>query len=202
MPLQLSPLHPYPTQPHTNTNTMADEEPRIEPLPADEDEEVAGEEGGEEGDGKQSRGEKKARKALSKLGLKPEAGISRVTIRKSKNVLFVVKKPEVMKSPGSDTYIVFGDAHIEDLSQNAMAKASAAAAAARPEESAALATAADATPAVAEEAGDDEEVDETGVEEKDIQLVMAQSNKSRAVVVRTLKKHNNDVVNSIMDLTD
>lgn len=35
----------------------------------------------------------------------------------------------MFKSPGSDTYVIFGDAHIEDLSQNAMSKASAAAAA-------------------------------------------------------------------------
>merc|ERR1712189_99823 len=34
---------------------------------------------------KQSRSEKKARKAMSKLGLKPVTGVSRVTIRKSKN---------------------------------------------------------------------------------------------------------------------
>jgi hypothetical protein len=116
-------------------------------------------------------------KALAKLGLKAENGISRVTIRKSKNVrrlqvqpfshlvcarpltpcppflpqvLFVVKKPEVLRNPGSDTYIVFGDAHIEDLSQNAMAKASAAAAA-RPEEATVPVTSADATPAAEEE---------------------------------------------------
>lgn len=34
-----------------------------------------------------SRGEKKARKALSKLGLKQVVGINRVTIRKPKNVI-------------------------------------------------------------------------------------------------------------------
>merc|ERR1711963_925878 len=34
---------------------------------------------------KQSRTEKKARKAMSKLGLKPVVGVTRVTIRKSKN---------------------------------------------------------------------------------------------------------------------
>jgi nascent polypeptide-associated complex subunit alpha len=33
-----------------------------------------------------SRGEKKARKAMAKLGLKPIAGINRVTIRRSKTV--------------------------------------------------------------------------------------------------------------------
>ena len=46
-------------------------------------------------------------------------GVSRVTIRKSKNILFVINKPDVYKSPASDTYIVFGEAKIEDLSQQA-----------------------------------------------------------------------------------
>lgn len=68
---------------------------------------------------KQTRAEKKARKQIAKLGLKPIPGILRVTIRKSKNILFVIQKPDVYKSPASDTYIVFGEAKIEDLSQKA-----------------------------------------------------------------------------------
>merc|ERR1711875_201715 len=58
---------------------------------------------------KQSRGEKKARKIMSKLGLKQVTGVSRVTIRKSKNILFVINKPDVYKNPASDTYIFFGE---------------------------------------------------------------------------------------------
>lgn len=61
---------------------------------------------------KQSRSEKKARKALLKLGLKSVIGVNRVTIRKSKNILFVINKPDVFKSPGSDTHIVFGEAKV------------------------------------------------------------------------------------------
>ncbi|MEQ2194526.1 hypothetical protein XENOCAPTIV_030419, partial [Xenoophorus captivus] len=58
-------------------------------------------------------------KAMSKLGLRQVTGVTRVTIRKSKNILFVITKPDVYKSPASDTYIVFGEAKIEDLSQQA-----------------------------------------------------------------------------------
>ncbi len=61
---------------------------------------------------KQSRSEKKARKAMSKLGLKSVTGVTRVTIRKSKNILFVVNKPDVYKSPAGETYIVFGEAKV------------------------------------------------------------------------------------------
>lgn len=42
--------------------------------------------GGPGGRGKQSRSEKKSRKAMQKLGMKPVPGVSRVTIKKSKNV--------------------------------------------------------------------------------------------------------------------
>merc|ERR1712179_162858 len=90
-------------------------------------EETTGGAGGAAGDdaskAKQSRGEKKARKIMSELGLKQVAGVSRVTIRKSKNILFVINKPDVYKNPASDTYIVFGEAKIEDLSQQAQMEA-------------------------------------------------------------------------------
>lgn len=34
-------------------------------------------------------------------------------------ILFVIQKPDVFKSPASDTYIIFGEAKIEDLSAQA-----------------------------------------------------------------------------------
>lgn len=61
---------------------------------------------------KQSRSEKKARKAITKLGLKQITGVSRVSIRKSKNILFIISRPDVYKSPASDMYIVFGEAKV------------------------------------------------------------------------------------------
>merc|ERR1719145_419484 len=85
--------------------------------------ENAGEGGKKEERSKQNRGEKKSRKAVQKLGLKPVPGIVRVTVKKSKNILFVISKPDVHKAPTSDTYIVFGEAKIEDLSAQAQASA-------------------------------------------------------------------------------
>ncbi len=38
-------------------------------------------------------------------------------------ILFVIASPDVYKSPASDTFIVFGDAKIEDLSQQAQTSA-------------------------------------------------------------------------------
>ncbi|XP_071520903.1 nascent polypeptide-associated complex subunit alpha [Panulirus ornatus] len=151
---------------------------------------------------KQSRSEKKARKLMSKLGLKQVPGVNRVTIRKSKNILFVINKPDVFKNPASDTYIVFGEAKIEDMSQQA--QMAAAEKFKEPTVNPAADTAAHTTVPAAiqeDEEEDDEEVDETGLEEKDIELVVSQANVSRVKAVRALKKNNNDIVNAIMDLT-
>ena len=38
-------------------------------------------------------------------------------------ILFVIQKPDVLKSPNSDTYVIFGEAKIEDLSAQASAQA-------------------------------------------------------------------------------
>ncbi|KAB0406780.1 hypothetical protein E2I00_017021 [Balaenoptera physalus] len=84
---------------------------------------------------KQSRSEKKARKAMSKLGLRQIQGVTRITIQKSRNILFVIAKPDV---------------------------------------------------------------DETGLELRDIELVMAQANVSRAKAVRALRDNQSDIVNAIM----
>lgn len=49
-----------------------------------------------------SRNEKKARKAIAKLGLKHVEGITRVTLRRPKNILLVISNPDVYKSPNSN----------------------------------------------------------------------------------------------------
>lgn len=159
-----------------------------------DDDDGQGEQGGE-GKSKQSRSEKKCRKAMLKLGMKPISGVSRVTIKKSKNILFVISKPDVFKSPTSDTYIAFGEAKIEDLSSQLQTQAAEQFKAPdlshvtmKPESSSA-----------AQE--DEEEVDDTGVEPKDIELVMTQAGVSRAKAVTALKVADGDIVSAIMDLT-
>ncbi|KAJ3295485.1 hypothetical protein HK104_002624 [Borealophlyctis nickersoniae] len=143
----------------------------------------------------QSRSEKKARKAMAKLGLKPVPGITRVTIRRPKNILFVVSQPDVYKSATSDTYIVFGEAKIEDL--NSQAQAAAADQFKAPE----LTQTEEEDEEVPELAEEEENVDDSGVEAKDIELVMQQASVSRAKAIKALKTHNNDIVNAIMELT-
>ncbi|KDO33481.1 hypothetical protein SPRG_02289 [Saprolegnia parasitica CBS 223.65] len=139
-----------------------------------------------------NKAEKKSRKAMQKLGMKQVPGIIRATIKKSKSTLFVISKPDVFKSSASETYVIFGEAKIEDL--NAQAQQFA-----QQQQAAPIAEAKVEAEAAVEE--DDAEVDETGVDAKDIQLVMSQSGVSRAKAVAALKSNDNDIVNAIMELT-
>ncbi|CAN6443481.1 unnamed protein product [Victoria cruziana] len=163
----------------------------------DDDKDEHGE-GQHEGDGsrsKQSRSEKKSRKAMLKLGMKPVLGVSRVTIKKSKNILFVISKPDVFKSPASDTYVIFGEAKIEDLSSQLQTQAAEQFKA--PDLSHVI-----SKPETSSAAQDEEDVDETGVEPKDIELVMTQAGVSRAKAVKALKAADGDIVTAIMELTN
>jgi nascent polypeptide-associated complex subunit alpha len=177
-----------------------DELPALEDAGEGEGEEVAAEEaGGDEGDdSKQNRSEKKSRKAMQKLGMKPVANIMRVTVKKSKNILFVISRPDVFKSPSSDTYIIFGEAKIEDLS--AQAQSQAAQQFSKPDMSSM--PAAGAASSAATGGASDEAVDETGVDSKDIELVISQASCTRAQAVKALKNNDGDIVNAIMELTD
>ncbi|XP_039022867.1 nascent polypeptide-associated complex subunit alpha-like protein 2 [Hibiscus syriacus] len=155
---------------------------------------------GANGSSKQSRSEKKSRKAMLKLGMKPVTGVSRVTIKRTKNVLFFISKPDVFKSPNSETYVIFGEAKIEDLSSQLQTQAAQqfrvpdmGSLTAKPD----TFTTAAGAPADEEE----EEVDETGVEPRDIDLVMTQAGVSRAKAVKALKSTNGDIVSAIMELT-
>ncbi|CAL4900404.1 unnamed protein product [Urochloa decumbens] len=148
------------------------------------------------GRSKQSRSEKKSRKAMLKLGMKAITGVSRVTVKKSKNMLFVISKPDVFKSPASDTYVIFGEAKIEDLSSQLQSQAAEQFKA--PDMSSVLSKPEASTAAQ----DDDEVVDETGVEQKDIELVMTQASVSRPRAVKALKAADGDIVTAIMELTN
>jgi nascent polypeptide-associated complex subunit alpha len=140
-----------------------------------------------------SRGEKKTRKLVEKLGLIAVPGVNRVTMKRSKNMLFVIAKPDTYKSPTAETYVVFGECKIADVGRGmgAPQQSMNAPEAARAPVSQSTAAAAD----------DDEPVDETGVEAKDIDLVMGQAGCSRGAAVKALKANDNDIVNAIMELT-
>jgi len=99
---------------------------------------------------------------------------------------------------------VFGEAKIEDLSQQAQVAA------------AEKFKSADMMPSVLDKDGgsrpmvsqpiqeeeeEDGEIDYKGVEEKDVDLVCAQAQVTKRKAIEALLKNNNDIVNAIMDLT-
>lgn len=111
-------------------------------------------------------------------------------------------------------FSIFGEAKIEDL--NAQAQASAAQQLAAAEAAGEHAghdhdhdheheheneLGAPLEPKKEDEEDDGEEVDETGLEGKDIDLVMAQASVSRKKAVKALRENDNDIVNSIMALS-
>ncbi|CAN6483772.1 unnamed protein product [Victoria cruziana] len=131
---------------------------------------------------------------MLKLGMKPVPGVSRVTIKKSKNILFVISKPDVFKSPASDTYVIFGEAKIEDLSSQLQTQA------------AEQFKSPDLPHVISEPesspVAQDDDVDDAGVEPKDVELVMTQAGVSRTKAIKALKAAEGDIVTAIMELTN
>ncbi len=111
-------------------------------------------------------------------------------------------------------YSIFGEAKIEDL--NSQAQQSAAQQLAQAESAGNTDShaghdhphgnnkgkAIDSSDAKKDDDEDEgEELDTTGLEAKDIELVMAQASVSRKKAVNALKENDNDIVNSIMALS-
>jgi len=131
--------------------------------------------------------------------MRPVPGILRVTVKKSKNVLFAIQKPDVFKSPNAETYVVFGEAKSEDNAAATQAAAAKQFMAQQQQQQAAAGMMPTAPPTIPEE--DEEAVDESGVESKDVDLVVSQAGCSRATAVKALRENDNDLVNAIMSLT-
>lgn len=141
-----------------------------------------------------SRNEKKVRKALQKMGMKTISGISRVTMKNNKNYIFAIDAPEVLKSPASETYVVFGEAKPQDQSTNLQNLAA---------QQFKMPTGATATTGASSAADEQDEApeDQGDVADADIETVVMQTQASKNKAIRALKEHGN-VVDAIMALTN
>jgi len=178
-----------------------------------------------------NRAEKKARKFLSRLDLRPVPGVTRVTLKTGGGRgYFVIDRPDVFCSTedGSGgkgqrqqhaSYVIFGEAKhggggFSAPSGADAAKAQAQAQAVLAQRQAALAAAQKGNSHVMESLAEEEEGEEVeipdiggdgeaeaGVEAKDVELVMSQASCSRAEAVKALRANDNDLVNAIMSLT-
>nr|BAK06432.1 predicted protein [Hordeum vulgare subsp. vulgare] len=167
----------------------------------DEDEDEKDDDDVEGGDASgrstQSRSEKKSRKAVEKLGMKAITGVNRVTIKKSKTVTYVLSKPDVFKSSRSETYVMFGEVKLEDVNTELLQ--TQAAEQFKTQGPSGVISKDEPSMAAAQ---DDEEIDETGVDKKDVELVMMQASVSRSRAVESLKAADGDIVSAIMELTN
>ena len=162
------------------------------------------------------KNEKKARELIKKLNLKQIKGISRVTFKQRGNLIYAIDSPDVYRS-AAGTYVVFGEAKVDDMNQRiAEAQAQqaqpealqkAAADAGKTEDKSPEAITADLEKAslgdkkAEDEEEDEGEIDETGLDPKDIEIVVEQTQVSRAKAVKALRNHDGDMVNAIMDLS-
>ena len=128
-------------------------------------------------------------KAMQKMGLDNEEGVLNVRIRKTDGISFNITKPEVYKFPGTNTFVLFGDAQVEEA--DAAAQQAAAAAVTQPAQEAKK----------EEEPEDETEEDQGDIADKEIEIVMSQAGCSRNKAIRALKNNKGDIVNTIMELT-
>lgn len=146
---------------------------------------------------KLNRSEKKARKAMLKLGMKPVDDVFRVAVKRSKTVLFAINNPDVYKNSSNDTYVIFGEAKIDDFA--AAAQASAAKQFTHAPEVAKVS--ASSSQAANLEEIDEASIDDSGLDQKDIELIVSQVNCTRGKAVAALRAANGDIVEAIMQLS-
>jgi nascent polypeptide-associated complex subunit alpha len=155
---------------------------------------------GEELDPKSNRGEKKFKKAMTKMGLKPVTGINRVTIKKGKAFVISIDDPDVWKTPGNEnSYIIFGKPNMDGL-QTGQNEINQFKNSVTPEEAGEKVEAPSAEVAAKVETAA-EDLNEDGLTPDNIKMVMEYTSCTRAEAVRVLRETGDDSVNAIMKLT-
>ena len=146
-----------------------------------------------------NRAEKKARKMMERLHMKAVPGIVRVTLKMPGNQgVYSITDASVYEKNGS--YIVFGEARQQGGSSSSSSQAAAQQAAVQQVAMAAAAASSNNT-GNNDTTASTPAIDETGLEAKDIELIMSQAGCSRAKAVTALQQNDGDLVNAIMSLT-
>ncbi|XP_074282774.1 nascent polypeptide-associated complex subunit alpha-like protein 4 [Silene latifolia] len=127
----------------------------------------------------QSTSMEEIRMDMLRRGVKPVKDVNRIIIERAENELSFISKPEVFKSPDSESYVIFGEVKIEEPRSE-------------PESSSATANIPNEKKA---------EVNETVIfDPDDIEMVMAQTRVSRRKALKALEANNGDPFNAIMNL--
>ncbi|KZV41652.1 nascent polypeptide-associated complex subunit alpha-like protein 2 [Dorcoceras hygrometricum] len=139
---------------------------------------------------------------MLKLGMKPVTGVSRVTIRRTKNPTGVVFHLETRCIQDPEFRDLCHFRRVKDRGFE-LSIAQAAQQFRMPDMGSVMAKSGmgAATAGHVHVDDEEEEVDETGVEARVIDLVMTQAGVSRAKAVKALKTHDGEIVSAIMELT-
>eukprot|EP00755_Sulcionema_specki_P004138 Sspe_Gene.29326::Locus_13857_Transcript_1_1_Confidence_1.000_Length_651::g.29326::m.29326/K03626/EGD2, NACA; nascent polypeptide-associated complex subunit alpha len=105
--------------------------------------------------------------------------------------VFVIAEPDVYKSPAANTYVIFGEAKVEDTAEERDKRMLGDMLGSMPVPA----------PEATEEEEGDEEVDAEGLDANDIEMVMTQAKVSKNKAIKALKSNNGDIVNTIMALS-
>ena len=182
---------------------LSEEEPFDNNNPAEDEEVPDLEEAGEPTDTTAeasqtiNRNEKKVRKVMSRLDMRPVPGIVRA-VMKTRGGNFFIEQPDVYVSGKSNqTYVIFGEARQQQ--QPSLASLAQKNAAEQAVESVLRQNVAKETTAEADVL--EEDLNEEGLEAKDIELIMAQASVEKSVAIKALRENDGDLVNAIMSLT-
>jgi nascent polypeptide-associated complex subunit alpha len=152
-------------------------------------------------DPKSNRGEKKFKKAMTKMGLKPVTGINRVTIKKGKSFVISIDDPDVWKTPGNEnSYIIFGKPNMDGMGgQQGASEINQFNSPIVPEGAEEPKQETTTEAPKAEESA--EEVNEEGLTPDNIKMVMEYTKCTRSEAIKALRETEDDSVNAIMKLT-
>ena len=149
---------------------------------------------------KASRGERKFKKAMMKLGLKPMEGFTRATLKTGKNMMLYIDNPFIMNTGANEhNYIIFGEPKLFDfksaLSNDKLKKFKDS----RPADDKKVPeTIKEEDEAEAQEEAEAEvEVEEGKYPEEDIKSIIEYSNCDRKAAIRALAKADGDVIDAI-----
>ena len=150
------------------------------------------------GNPKLNRGEKKCRKALLKIGMRPFNGVTRVTLKRRDGMIFAVNDPEVLRSDGDGkSFAVFGQLQYED--QNARLQQQEAKKFA--EQALQNVQAQAPKDAKKADAGNEEALSEEGLTPSHIDMVMDHTSCTRNEAIKALRASGDDMINAVMSLT-
>lgn len=63
---------------------------------------------------KETRVEKRIQKALESFSYQKITGINKISFNKTKNTIFIINNPDIFKSSVNNSYLIFGEAKIEN----------------------------------------------------------------------------------------